>query len=385
MRSQQSSLLGPQLKPIGILGGGQLARMLVLKAHEMGVPVAVLSENDDDPAAQVARQWFPGKLNDREKLASFIKRCRLVTFESEFLDAEVLEALQKETGVDILPRPADMRLIQDRLSQKKLLVDNKLPTSAYLQVDDETQARDAFSELGGRVVFKKRRFGYDGYGTFVVRTPAQLETFLAEFSSIPGREHGFIAEKFIPFKRELAIMVARNAVGKTLHLPFVETLQEDSRCLWVKGPLKTNAKLTALAKSLEKFLKRIGYVGIMGIELFDTGKDLVINELAPRVHNSGHYSLDALFEDQFTIHLKSIMGCDLKPPRLLDKGFAMYNLLGRTDRNPQWRLTNDIKLHWYGKNENRRGRKMGHINAIAVTPEKALAIVKKRAIQDFEL
>jgi len=361
-------------RPIGILGGGQLARMLALKAHELGLKVAILSENADDPAAQVTALWTQGSLADRKALKKFLAACSLVTFESEFLDAQLLDRLAKETATPILPRPADMASLQDRLTQKELLLKNRLPTARFHTVATPDEARWALDDFGGRAVFKKRRFGYDGYGTFVVRSDEDLAKFLPELENAPS---GFIAESFIPFKRELAVMVIRNAPGATLRLPFVESFQESSRCLWVKGPLKESPRLKALGRRLEKFLSGIGYVGAMGIELFDTGRELLINELAPRVHNSGHYSLDALAEDQFTLHLKAILGQDLSSPRLHAKGFAMMNLLGTTAAAPHWRLPREIELHWYGKKDNRPGRKMGHINVLAATPEAALAKAKK--------
>ncbi len=363
------------MKPLGIVGGGQLARMLALKAHELGIKVAVLSENAFDPAAQVTSLWTQGALGNRADLRKFLSICSLVTFESEFLDAHLLESLSRDTSVPVLPRPSDMALIQDRLTQKEILLQHRLPTARFHSVATEDEARWAFDDLGGRAVFKKRRFGYDGYGTFIVRSAQDLKKFLPELTK---NSHGFIAEEFVPFKREVAVMVVRSLRGQTVRLPFVESYQENARCLWVKGPLRKSAKLTALGQKLEKFLSAISYCGTMGVELFDTGSKLIVNELAPRVHNSGHYSLDALSDDQFSLHIKAVLGQDLVTPRVLSPGFAMMNLLGSTTEPATWLLPSEIKLHWYGKEENRPGRKMGHINVLAATPEKALALVKNR-------
>ncbi len=363
------------MKPVGILGGGQLARMMALKAHEMGVRVAVLSENEKDPAAQVTALWKKGPLNDRWTLLDFLRSCSVVTFESEFMDAELLAELERESGTPIFPKPADMAKLQDRLTQKELLEKFALPTAPYFPVVSEAEARHALKALGGKAVFKKRRFGYDGYGTFVVKTQSDFEKFVPELEKNP---HGFIAEAFVKFRRELAVIVARGRDDRFIRLPFVESHQENSRCLWVKGPLKETKALGQLGKRLERFLKGIDYVGVMGIELFDSARGLFVNELAPRVHNTGHYSLDALTDDQFSLHLKAILGCELKQPALNAKGFAMMNLLGTHSGLPSWTLPGDIKLHWYGKSENRPGRKMGHINAVGATPEAALALVKRR-------
>lgn len=369
------------MKPLGILGGGQLARMMAFEAHAMGIPVAILSEDESDPAAQVTSLWTKGKLDDRKDLARFLENCSLVTFESEFLDAGLLEEISVETRTPVLPKPQHMAALQDRLSQKRLLEKHKLPTSPFMQIKSAQEARDAFRKFKGELVFKKRRFGYDGYGTFVVRSEKDLESFLERLEQ---ESVGFIAEKFIPFKREIAVMVARSKNGRTLHLPFVETLQENSRCLWVKGPLRETTSFKTLARKLEKFLESVGYVGIMGIELFDTGKGFLINELAPRVHNSGHYSQNALSDNQFSLHVKAVMGIEIGGPELLTKGFAMWNLLGSSEREPSWRLPADVKLHWYGKKKNRAGRKMGHINVLGSSPEDALRKAK-RARAEFDV
>jgi 5-(carboxyamino)imidazole ribonucleotide synthase len=365
---------------VGILGGGQLARMLALRAHDMGLKVAVLSEKADDPAAQVTSLWKQGSLSDPKTLEAFLQSCSVVTFESEFLDAHLLQNLAEKTGTSVLPQPSTMALIQDRLTQKELLVDNGLATAPFCPVNNEAEARTVLAELGGRAVFKKRRFGYDGYGTFVVRSEKELLSFLPELNPAKNPD-GFIAESFVPFQRELAVIAVRSLPGKCVLLPFAESYQENSRCLWVKGPLKLDRRLSSqlkvFAQRIEKFLKKIDYAGAMGIEFFDTGRELLINELAPRVHNTGHYSIDGLSEDQFSLHLKAILGQRMTVPEIRGGGFAMLNLLGDTSAKPTWDLPADVRLHWYGKTENRPGRKMGHINATGKTPDEALNTVKK--------
>ncbi len=376
------------MKPLGLLGGGQLARMMALKCHEMGVPVRVLSSSKDDPAAQVVSDWVQGDLADRTVLSRFLETCSIATFESEFLDATLLAELSQPQGrAKIYPQPSLMGLLQDRLSQKALIAQAKLPTAEYFDVHDETTARMALESFGGRAVFKKRRFGYDGYGTFVVSKPKDFDAFLKALAKdLEFRESvGFIAERFVPFKRELAVMIVRSRDGQIARLPFVETFQENSRCLWVKGPLKESVRMRTLAKTAEKFLAKIDYVGAMGFELFETSKgELLVNELAPRVHNSGHYSLDALSIDQFSLHVRAVLGLTLPVPKSLAKGFSMVNLLGRTAKAPSWKESGDVRLHWYGKMENRPGRKMGHLNSIDTTPERALAKALSRR-KDFDV
>jgi 5-(carboxyamino)imidazole ribonucleotide synthase len=375
-------------RSLGILGGGQLARMLALRAHDLGIEARVFCENASDPAAQVVRHWSPGSLNDPAQLEAFLRTCDVVTFESEFLDAALLARLQKRAGCAIYPRPAHMAVVQDRLSQKRLLARHRIPTAAFLPVSSFGQARAAWERFapGGGMVLKKRRFGYDGYGTFIVRSREELEALRLDVES---SEHGFIAERLVRFRREAALMIVRGRKGPAATFPLVETRQEAARCLWVRGPLRLPAA-KALARKLARFVECIGYVGAMGVELFDAAEGLMVNELAPRVHNSGHYSLDALEEDQFTAHVKATMGLPVAPPRALAAGFAMLNLLGEDRRerpanrakragralgkpaSPCWPISPGVALHWYGKLESRPGRKMGHLNALGTTPNSAL-------------
>lgn len=364
-------------KPLGILGGGQLARMMALRCHALGIPVSIYSENKADPAAQVVSQWFQGALTDEAALREFLNACRVVTFESEFMNAELLARVAKETETSVLPTPELMGGLQDRLTQKMLLERHGLPTAAFHNVRDENAARVSFDQFEGEVVFKKRKFGYDGYGTFVVRNEKALKKFLPELAKEPA---GFICEKFVPFKREVAVVAVRSENGDLIRYPFVETFQEDSRCLWVKGPLASTAKLQKIGRDIDRFLNEIGYVGAMGIELFETRDGYLVNELAPRVHNSGHYTQDAMTLDQFSAHVLSVMGRPLTKPELRSPGFAMVNLLGESSREPSWEIPSDVHFHWYGKAENRKGRKMGHYNVLSSTPSRALtAALKKRS------
>lgn len=354
---------------VGILGGGQLARMLALKGHELGLEIHILSASATDPAAQVVRHHHQGDASSATAVRAFLEAVDLATFESEFMDATMLAQLSRETKTPIRPQPALMEKIQDRWEQKKLLEKHDLPTAPFFSVRDLPDARHALSALGGRMVLKKRRFGYDGYGTFVVKDEHELESLR---TTIDGDPFGFIAEAFIPFRRELALMVARSPADEVRVLPLVETHQQNSRCLWVKGPVKAAGE-ARLRKRLDAFMSAIRYEGILGVELFETRQGLLlVNELAPRVHNSAHYSLDALEEDQFTLHLKATLALPLSKIRQNSKGFAMLNLLGGHTRAPKWQLPPDVHLHWYGKNDNRQGRKMGHLNALAPSSSAAL-------------
>lgn len=361
----------PQLK-IGLLGSGQLARMLALRAHSLGIQPFVYGGKSTDPAAQVTSRHYEGDLKDAKRLQEFLERVDIATFESEFMDGALLAELSRKTRTPIYPDPLQMEKLQDRWTQKQLLQEHKLPTSPFFAVSTLEETHAAWAQLKtSQVVLKKRKFGYDGYGTFILKSEADLKESLF-------RENlqGFIAESFVPFKRELAVSAVRNPQGEVVFLPLVESFQKDSRCFWVKGPVR-HKDLKALKRKIKRFLNELEYVGIMAFELFETSTGLLINEIAPRVHNSAHYSLDALSEDQFQLHLEAVIGRKLKEPTTLTRGFAMVNLLGSSSHAPKWSDISEGQIHWYGKLDNRPGRKMGHLNCRAENPTKALKTALK--------
>ncbi len=340
--------------------------MLALKGHEMGLTVRVLSKASSDPAAQVCAGWVKGDPENRRDLTSFFKKVSVITFESEFYSGRLFSEISKKTRTRVRPSPRIMGLLQDRLSQKRLFVKYGIATSEFVSVSDPVEA---FEQLGP-CVFKTRMGGYDGYGTFVVKKKRDV-------ASLKGGP--FIAERFIPFKSELAVSLVRDTTGKICVLPLVQTHQENSRCRWVKGPVGHRAFLPLVSR-LKKMLTAEKYEGICAFELFDTGRELLVNEAAPRVHNSAHYSLDALDEDQFTLHMKAVVGASVPLcTAMAAKGFAMWNLLGAGTRPPIWNYPQGVHLHWYGKQECRPGRKMGHVNAVGKSPNDALASAKRGA------
>ncbi len=363
--------MGPGTR-VGILGGGQLARMLALAAHNLGLEPHVLSENKDDPAQHVTSFQHLGSLKSIIDVERFLKSVDVATFESEFLDGALLQQAQQTTGVVILPSVSTMELLQDRLTQKQQLDIFKIPTAPWQIVSTAEDAYLAVEKLSYPLVFKKRRFGYDGYGTFIVKKEADLKKLIEDPSLSTV---GFIAEKWIPFRRELACVFARNASGEVSHYPLVESLQKESRCFWVKGPVQ-HKHFAAFAKKFSLFLKKMNYVGVIGVEFFETPQGLLVNELAPRVHNSAHYTMTAYSVSQFELHWRALLNQDVELPSANAKGFAMVNLLGG-NKSSKWRLDPQVQLHWYGKKESRPGRKMGHINTLAATPAKALSLALK--------
>ena len=359
---------------IGYLGGGQLARMLAQSALQMGLTPLVLSPNSQDPGAECGL-WQKGNLNNRRDLEIFLKKVEVTGFESEFMDASLLSKASKNTNAKIFPCPQLMGLLQDRKTQKELFDKNRLNTAPWTPLKSFQDVQSFISTHNYPVVFKKRLFGYDGYGTWIIKNKSSLNRFCEQ--NLPW--DSLVLEKFIFFKKECAVILARSRDQSFTHLPFVESFQEQARCDWVKGPTKPPGHRTMVAK-LKAFLKRIHYVGVMGVEFFMTDKDLILNEIAPRVHNTGHYSLDTEGPSQFDLHNRCLLGLELPKPVRIQRGFAMVNLIGR---GGAVKLKAMEGLHWYGKKENHKGRKMGHINVVANSPHKALteALKKRKSIR----
>ena len=389
------------MKTIGILGGGQLAKLLSLKAKALGVKTFVLSNSEHDPAVQSNPYWIKGDPHQSKDLKAFFQLVDIVTFESEFFSASSIQkTLQNLKGKKpyVAPSLKALSLIQDRWTQKQLLSQYKINTADFLKVTLKNPTQNQLLKLWAKLgpfVLKSRTGGYDGYKTFVIKKKIQIHN--KSFPSYP-----FIAEQFIPFQRELALLSARNKKGQIVFFPLVESFQKNFRCLWVKGPVQ-HKKLNSLKTQIKYFLSGINYQGVMAFELFDTGDDLIVNELAPRVHNTGHYSLDALNEDQFTVHLKAIMNVPLVKPKIFKRSFAMYNLLGggykkpflkifkqnkisylylkERLKKPSFKINNGVNLWWYGKSISRKGRKMGHLNATGSSAKQALnKLVKVRSL-----
>lgn len=360
---------------LGLLGGGQLARMLALKAHEMGLETRVLCPSESEPAAQVAGSWERGSPDSEADLRRFAKTVDILTIESEFHSGELLRRVVDRTSTPLFPAPESVSLWQDRASQKEALVKAGVPTAPFQVVRSAQQAEDFFHRQAKGAVFKKRHGGYDGYGTFVARSVAELKKHLR---NLDFRDGGFIAEAFIPFRRELAVVFARNPSGQIVRLPLVQTHQEDHRLDWLVGPVHHRG-LDRLERRLRLLLKKIDYVGAIAFELFDTGSELLVNEVAPRVHNSAHYSLEALTLDQFSLHLRAILDEALEAPQVLTKSFAMVNLIGAGADKPAAPTVRRGHLHWYGKSDCRAGRKMGHLTWVGRDAAQGLkTLIKER-------
>ncbi len=358
-----------KLRKIGILGGGQLAQMMVLKSHELGFETFILSQKKNDPAALACHNHIIGQFNKISDVKKIVEKVDVLTFESEFVSSDVLLWLDQNYKKKVFPNPKLMSHLADRLFQKKTLKKFNLPQSDFFDFYgyEEFLKKSVSRKLP--LVLKKRKEGYDGKGTYIVKSLSEkkLKTF------IESSTEGFIAEDFIPFKRELAITFSRTS-GHTVHVfPVVETKQTDYRCDWVKGPI-AHPKIKSFITKVKEFLNKNNYIGVIAFELFDTEKDILINEIAPRVHNSSHYTMNACEHGQFEAHLRAILRIKELNPKPVVKAFAMANLIGNGKSSFKLKTPEQGHLHWYNKSENVKGRKMGHINTYGSTPEKALQL-----------
>jgi 5-(carboxyamino)imidazole ribonucleotide synthase len=343
---------------IGILGGGQLARYLVEKGQNLGLETWVLSENKTDPAAQVTSHWIKGNPKDRKDLTQFLKNVSHLTFESEFADVKLIQETAPK-GLQIFPILNHIEVFQDRYSQKTLLETYLVDTAPFFKVSNTTDLQRCGDFFKYKYVLKKRFGGYDGYGTFISKNKKDHQKIV---QSVTDYSVGFIAEAFVAFEYECAATFFRNKKGQWTHTPLVFSKQSQSKCDYVFGPIQ-HPSFDVMKKKIKSLMQKIDYVGALTFEFFVKGSQLIVNETAPRVHNSAHYTLDALSQDQFTLHLKSVLNWDLSIPITpRSKRFCMVNLVGRSENDVV--IPKDLSgtLYWYGKTENRSGRKMGHIN-----------------------
>ena len=344
---------------IGVIGGGQLGRMLGLAGIPLGMRCRFLDPAMDCPAA-IAGELVVGAYDDPGSLATLIDDVDLVTYEFENVPALAVEKL---TGLGVLVAPGARALAvaQDRVEEKTFLNGAGAPTVAFIAADDGESAREAVAALGAPALMKTRREGYDGKGQVWIRDAADAE---AAFDAI-GRRPA-ILEAAVFFNRELSVIAARSHDGAVAVYPLGENIHANGVLKTTLAPAAVDAKTQARAVEIASaVLDGLDYVGVMGIELFDMGDGvLLVNEVAPRVHNTGHWTQDGCVCDQFEQHVRAIVGWPLGPTEAHAR-IEMTNLLG--DEIDQWRALAaepNARLHLYGKHEARAGRKMAHVNRI---------------------
>lgn len=368
-----------EVKTIGIVGGGQLGRMLTLAALPLGFRVVVVNPSPDSPAAQAGAREIVGDLYDSAALGQLAGLADFITVEIEHLDTA---ALQRAAALDkpVNPAPATVQLIQDKLKQKEFLQANGISTAPFAPVESPAGAAKAWKKLGPKILIKTRHGAYDGRGNMLVTTEAELREALSRFE---GR--ALYAEGFVPFAKELAVMAARGINGDIRLYPIVETVHARNICLEVRAPADITATQRKRAEDLAlKVAQNLQGAGMFGIEMFLTADgEVLVNEIAPRVHNSGHYTLDACRTSQFEQHIRAIAGLPLGATDLVTPAAVMINILGERDGPTVLRGLDEAlalphtSVHMYGKSPTKADRKMGHITATGRTVDEA----KRRARQ----
>lgn len=350
----------PPGSTLGILGGGQLGRMLSQAASRLGFDVVILDPQPDSPAARVSRAQITAPYDDPDALQALGRLCDVVTFEFENVPAASVETLA-EAGALVAPGPTALAVAQDRVDEKTYLNAVGAPTVAFAAVTTLDDLTAAIERLGLPALLKTRREGYDGKGQVWIRDAADAE---AAFDAI-GRRPA-VLEAAAVFQRELSVIAARGRDGAVAVYPLGENVHQNGVLKTTTAPAAVDPATQGRAEQIAAaVLDGLDYIGVMGIELFDMGDgELLVNEVAPRVHNTGHWTQDGCVCDQFEQHIRAVVGWPLGPSNAHAR-IEMTNLLG--DEVEQWRTLAaepNARLHLYGKHDARPGRKMAHINRI---------------------
>lgn len=371
---------GPRL---GIVGAGQLARMLAQAASSLGCATVVLERERHAPAVAVATHSIVGDWNDRKALMALGQVADVVTLENEFVDADSLSVFELNGGI-VHPGSPSLRLIQDKLRQREVLAAAGLPVPRFAPSPDRPALHAFAAQCGWPVMLKRRRHGYDGKGNASVRSAAGVE---AAWQRLGGDDSLLLAEQFLDFRSELAVIVCRGRDGRMVTYPLVGTIQRDHICHVVKAPASVSNQVARRAVAIaRRAVEAFGGVGCFGVELFlMRDGSIVINELAPRVHNSGHYTIEACECSQFENHVRAVLGWPLGATTMRAPAAVMINLLGNGD-GPGWPVGVEQALavpgahiHLYGKACSARGRKMGHVTALGATVEEAMRLARRAA------
>jgi 5-(carboxyamino)imidazole ribonucleotide synthase len=365
---------------LGILGGGQLGRMLALAALPMGVRVRFLVDTPADPIADFAdvtvADW-----TDPDVLSRWAQTCDAVTVESEWAPADLLA--QAAPDARVFPSPDTLRTIRDKALQKRSLADAGLATPPFRVCGTRDELHAAADTLGFPLMAKRRRGSYDGYGNATCRTPEDLDAAWDDLA----QDDGLLAEAWAPFEAELSVLVARWEDGQTVVYPVAFSEQRDHRCHAVVVPSGVDKSTEQRARELAlSAVEAVGAVGIVGVELFALPSgEVSVNELAPRPHNTGHYTIEACATSQFEQHVRAVLSLPPGSAALRRPAACMVNLLGRRDGPLEASGYSDllaepgVHVHLYGKRDVRARRKMGHVTVLDDTPHAARARAESAA------
>jgi len=368
---------------IGIVGGGQLAKMTALPAMELGCEIVLLEKTENTPASCLAADILYGDWDDADNLLKLAEKVDVVSLENEFVDANSLKAVE-EAGHHLFPSSATIAKVQDKLIQKQALSEVGISVTPFAEVNSRDELIQHAKELGWPLVLKARRNGYDGKGNATLHSEDDIED---AWLKLDGDARELYVEGFCRFTGELAVMVTRGIDGTMVNYPVVESVQKDHICHIVRAPARINDELANQAIELaRKAVTTIDGIGSIGVEMFLTeDNQIILNEMAPRVHNSGHYTIEACECSQFENHVRAITGMPLGSTKMVSPAAVMINMLGEEQGTgypvgiDEALNVHGAHIHVYGKATTNIGRKMGHITALGETIEAAEEIANRAA------
>ncbi len=365
-------------KILGIIGGGQLGMMITEAAKKMPEHISkiiVLDPTENCPAAQVGAEQIVADFKNKDAIVDLANKSDIITYEIESGDSDVLKSVEK--NVEINPSPETLKIIQDKFLQKSFLLENDIPIPDFIKIEKIEDIKDGLENFGFPVLLKARRDAYDGRGNFKINSKDEIQK---AFDYFQGQD--LLLEKYIPFKMEVSVIASRNTKGQIKTYPLVENIHEDNILRETIAPARVTDEITQKAEQIaEKIMTVLKGAGTFGIEMFVTlDNNIVINEIAPRVHNSGHHTLQSSETSQFEQHLRAILGLELGSTKLL-YNTIMYNILGAKEFEGEYKSItlseSNVYLKMYGKQISKPLRKLGHFNLVAKNSETVEQLLEK--------
>ncbi len=365
-------------KILGIIGGGQLGMMITEAARKMPehiMKIIVLDPTENCPAAQVGAEQIIADFKDKKAIQELAEKSDIITYEIESGDSDVLKSLEDKVEID--PSPETLKIIQDKFLQKTFLSENKIPVAEFIQIKSIDELQQGLEKFGYPALVKARRDAYDGRGNFKITSSDDIQKAYDYFQ---GQK--LMLEKFVSFKMEVSVIAARNTKGQIKTYPLVENIHEDNILRETIAPARVSKDVSEKAEEIAKnTMTVLKGAGVFGIEMFVTDNDeILINEIAPRVHNSGHHTLQSSNTSQFEQHLRAILGLELGSVELVHPTI-MYNILGSRgfegEYNPIEISEENTYLKMYGKKISKPQRKLGHVNLVGKKGESIKELLEK--------
>ncbi len=371
-------------KILGIIGGGQLGMMITEAAKKMPEHISkiiVIDPTENCPASQAGAEQIVADFKDKDAIIDLAKKSDIITYEIESGDSTVLKSVEKDAEIN--PSPETLKIIQDKFLQKSFLAENNISVSEFIKIDNIDEFKNGLKKFGYPALLKARRDAYDGRGNFKINSEDEIQKAFDYFQG-----QSLLLEKFIPFKMEVSVIAARNTKGQIKTYPLVENIHEDNILRETIAPARITDNVIQKAEEIaSKTVTVLKGAGVFGIEMFVTQEnEIIINEIAPRVHNSGHHTLQSSETSQFEQHLRAILGLELGDTKLLHQTI-MYNILGTKSFEGKYLPITisepNVFLKMYGKEISKPSRKLGHFNLVGTNNETVDQLLKKlEALKD---